>query len=55
MSVHQFPMKPSREDATKELWCAYQAAAMQAQKSLRLDDGVVAGKAWAKFIEAFEH
>lgn len=55
MSIHQFPVKPSREEATEALWRAYSAAAARAQKSLRFDDGVVAGKAWAKFIEAFEH
>lgn len=55
MSVHPLPVKPTREDATEALWRTYQAAAARAQKSLRLDDGVMAGKAWAKFIEAFEH
>lgn len=38
----------------ERLWQAYVEAAKQAQASLRFEDGIAAGRAWAAFMEAFE-
>jgi hypothetical protein len=35
------------------LWAAYVAAAKKAQASNRIDDGIMAGHAWAAWLEAF--
>ena len=37
-----------------DLWQAYCAAMRKAQASLRIEDGIAAGRAWRAFIESFE-
>lgn len=54
MSIHPFPILTQKDADAESLWQAYVEAAKRAQKSLRLDDGIKAGRAWAAFIKAFE-
>jgi hypothetical protein len=54
MTIHQFPSKQSIPIPSENLWLAYVNAAKRAQESLRMDDGILAGKAWAAFMRAFE-
>lgn len=43
--------KPSAEE--QAAWDGYVAAMRLAQTSLRLADGIAAGKAWARFIKLY--
>lgn len=55
MSVVQFP--PASETPARRanrLWFIFVMAAQTAQASLRLEDGLAAGRAWADFLKAFE-
>lgn len=54
MSIHPFPALSQKDADAESLWQAYVEAAKRAQKSLRLDDGIKAGRAWAAFIQVFE-
>lgn len=35
-------------------WQAFSEAAQLAQKTMRIEDGIAAGKAWRRWLEAFE-
>lgn len=56
MSVVQFPPQASETPARRaeRLWFVFVMAAQIAQASLRLEDGMAAGRAWADFLKAFE-
>lgn len=54
MSVSIFPQARPITADVEALWAAYVEAARKAQASQRLEDGIVAGRAWAAFMRAFE-
>lgn len=39
--------------ATEIAWDAYVRAAKLAQQSMRIEDGIAAGRAWAKWLDLF--
>lgn len=49
MSADVIPITRAVEIA----WQAYSEAAKVAQRSLRIEDGIAAGRAWARWLELF--
>jgi len=53
MTVVQFPVKHTKLSKQEEAWEKYAAAAAKAQGTLRVADGIAAGKAWSEFMKLF--
>lgn len=51
MTVIRFPKTQARN--AEEAWSAYVRLAKTAQATMRLEDGIAAGKAWSRFLEFF--
>ena len=45
--------KHPQSDNDRAIWEAYRLAAIKAQNSLDIEDGVRAGKAWAAWLDHF--
>lgn len=45
--------KRERDLTVQEAWDAYVAADAKAKASLRLEDGIAAGKAYARFLDLY--
>lgn len=55
MTVVEFPnARDASISRTERLWFEYQEKAKEAQRTLRLEDGIAAGYAWASFLLEFE-
>jgi len=47
------PGHPPERDDPESLWSAYVAAAEHSKRTLALGDGLAAGRAYARFVQAF--
>lgn len=54
MSVVLFPVKDGAKPKPDQLWRDYVSASTKAQRSKKLEDGLMAGRAWSRFLKAFE-
>lgn len=55
MTVVAFPpVSETKDQRAERLWAVYVEVSKKAQASLRIEDGIAAGKAWAEFMKAFE-
>ena len=41
------------EKASEQAWAAYVHSAKKAHETMRFEDGIAAGKAWARFLSCF--
>lgn len=46
--------RQQRSMTERQAWQAYLAARERAEKSGRIEDGIAAGKAWARWLRLFE-
>lgn len=53
MSDNVVQLAAQREAIIDARWCAYVAAARHAQASLKVEDGVAAGRAWRAWLDLF--
>jgi hypothetical protein len=58
MTILTFPSKESTAETADQraerLWNVFVMAAQSAQASLKIEDGIAAGRAWQAFLKAFE-